>query len=177
MYCIKCGSKIKVGEKFCNNCGNPNVKRVLNIKIIFLMLGLIFVVLGVYFGFSKYQNNKTKHSIYFVDIKIQESSIACSEMIVEISDVWNKTIEDSIKYSKHELPYNPTEEETMDYIISLNYQEVSPADAISELMEKKWSISDRLKKRENEKNEIKSIVNSLNKIKNREVYEIVTEYF
>lgn len=177
MYCTKCGAKIESNDKFCNSCGSLSIKKQLNIKKVFWIMLVVFIVAGGYLGFSRYQNNKVKESIYLIDKKIQESSMACSGMIVEISTLWSKTIDESIKYAKHDLEYNPTEEEIRDYVISMGYEAKTPEEAIAELMNKKWSISDKLKKRENEKNVIKGLITELKNMKDKKVYDELTEYF
>jgi predicted nucleic acid-binding Zn ribbon protein len=72
MFCIKCGNEIKEESKFCTKCGNefmqpqkPELKHKFftKKKIIFSFIGLLIIVVGLYFLITTFPNKKDNYDV------------------------------------------------------------------------------------------------------------------
>lgn len=149
MFCTKCGSEIDNNEKFCNKCGNKKSQFKFGKKKIIIVITLLLLSVIGFLGFKSYQEKSKVETISLISNNISTSAEECRVMINEISTVWNNAI---------------------DYGEDFN-------DALDKLMNQRWSISEKLEKREIEKSVIQEDIKKMKKGTNTEIYSILTEYY
>lgn len=169
MFCTKCGEKIESNDKFCNSCGSLKENKHLNKSRLFVVLAIIIFCVVGFIGYIKHKEKVELDSMQNIANLIAESSVSCGQMIEEISSTWTKAIEES---TRRELSTD-----IYDMLITSMGTGQTPEEAISELINKKWSISEKLEKRKMEKLKIEEELKSFKGTKNVAVYDKLTEYY
>lgn len=169
MYCTKCGAKIENDEKFCNSCGSLRANKYLNKSRLLILIGIVILCIVSFVGYTKHKEKVELESMQNIANLIAESSVNCGQMIEEISSTWTKAIEESTRRQLSDDIY--------DMLATSMGTGQTPEEAISELINKKWSISEKLEKRKSEKLRIEEELKSFKDTKNVTVYDKLTEYY